>query len=921
MHQINKLFFFITFIFSFQCIHAQEFGGFPTSKKWKQTNAENIRIIFPKGLDSIANEILNITTALSHQSSFSLGSKHTNANIILQNQHVIPNGYAGLGPQRSEFFLTPPSDNFSQGTSSWTKQLAIHEFRHIQQFQSMQKGVSKLLYKIFGDDVFNAAINTAIPNWYFEGEAVYAETKYTEQGRGQLPSFLKRIPALWQSNKKYNWMQLRNGSIKKYTPNHYDIGYLLVKYGYDHYGENFWKNITQQAVTYKGIFYPFQKAIYRNSGLTYREFRKRAFSSLFDTYNNDSLINPNALSKDRISKKHTIYTNYLEPKFYGDSILFIKESFQQNPSFGYIVNNKEKKLTNKYISIESNYGLSDHKIVYSAYSKHPRWNWITYNDIVILDINTRKQHKITQKGKYFSPELSKDGTKIIVSQFNDKSQSSLVLLDAKSGENIKTFFVPNTTYLSHPKFMNDSTLLTITRTSEGLSTLMGIHIPSSNTKNILPKTNRIIGDISVHNQLIYFTVSDSLQDKIAKYKLGDSAVYFLISKDIASYAPNANDSNLLRSIFSAQGYFLKSNHLANLSWERIALSKFSKDDFLTQRIEKKIITTPSVQHIDTNYRISKQILNFHSWRPDYNSPIYSIKAYGNNLLNNTSTEINLSYNENEKSYSMGGSFIYGGLYPMLFMGSNFGFNRSIIKDSTSFLFHQLDHQLGFTIPLSFINKNRYSSVQFQSSINLKQLFFKDSIPNRIGTKHWYMVHQLQYNIQRQMARMQILPSLALYSNVQMRYTISKDRYAQLVLQIKGNLPGILKTHTIQINNTAQLNNSNTQFFSNRISYARNYEGIRAQKALSNSFNYHLPLFYPDWGFANILYLQRVRANIFYDQSFTSNKVNNFVNSAGAEIYIDTKWWNQHPLSFGFRYGYTLQHPKPFYEFILPVAYF
>ena len=31
-------------------------------------------------------------------------------------------------------------------------------------------------------------------------------------------------------------------------------------------------------------------------------------------------------------------------------------------------------------------------------------------------------------------------------------------------------------------------------------------------------------------------------------------------------------------------------------------------------------------------------------------------------------------------------------------------------------------------------------------------------------------------------------------------------------------------------------------------------------------DYHLPLFYPDAGFANILYLLRVRASLFYDDT-------------------------------------------------------
>jgi hypothetical protein len=95
-----------------------------------------------------------------------------------------------------------------------------------------------------------------------------------------------------------------------------------------------------------------------------------------------------------------------------------------------------------------------------------------------------------------------------------------------------------------------------------------------------------------------------------------------------------------------------------------------------------------------------------------------------------------------------------------------------------------------------------------------------------------------------------------------------------------------------------------------------------------SVNYHFPIWHTDWGFANIAYLQRLRANFFYDftkvfsrdKSQTRNQ-----RTVGAEIYADTKWWNQHPLTFGFRISRLLDRDQfngfkgMIYEFILPVS--
>ena len=73
-------------------------------------------------------------------------------------------------------------------------------------------------------------------------------------------------------------MKLRNGSLKDYVPTHYPIGYMLVNYGNEKYGADFWKNVTHDAASYKGLFYPFQHAVKKYAGVNYEVFKKEAFA-------------------------------------------------------------------------------------------------------------------------------------------------------------------------------------------------------------------------------------------------------------------------------------------------------------------------------------------------------------------------------------------------------------------------------------------------------------------------------------------------------------------------------------------------------------------------------------------------------------------------------------------------------------------
>jgi hypothetical protein len=94
-------------------------------------------------------------------------------------------------------------------------------------------------------------------------------------------------------------------------------------------------------------------------------------------------------------------------------------------------------------------------------------------------------------------------------------------------------------------------------------------------------------------------------------------------------------------------------------------------------------------------------------------------------------------------------------------------------------------------------------------------------------------------------------------------------------------------------------------------------------------NYHMPLFYPDWGFGNIVYFLRVRSNFFYDYTMVfsrDKRASREQRSVGAEIYFDTRWWNALPVNFGVRVSHLLdsdfsgQRPAGTnrFEIILPV---
>src|SRR6185369_12906629 len=144
--------FFSAFLFFGARASAQIFGGDPATLKWKQINTDSARIIFPVGMDSQATRVASIVHYLAAQPPVSLGPTIRKINIVIQNQTTIANGYVGLGPFRSEFFLTPVMNNFEEGSTPWGDALAVHEYRHVMQFNNFHNGLSQLMYSLFGED-------------------------------------------------------------------------------------------------------------------------------------------------------------------------------------------------------------------------------------------------------------------------------------------------------------------------------------------------------------------------------------------------------------------------------------------------------------------------------------------------------------------------------------------------------------------------------------------------------------------------------------------------------------------------------------------------------------------------------------------------------------------------------------------------
>ena len=915
--------------------HAQEFGGNPPSIHWQQINTTKARIIFPKGLDSSAQRVANIVNFMSRDIAPTIGFRQKKINIVLQNQTTISNGYVGLAPFRSEYYLTPDQNSFELGSLPWADQLAIHEYRHVQQYNNFDVGLTSVFHSIFGEGGQAVLSTLTVPNWFYEGDAVFNETLTSRQGRGRLPYYFNGYRALWSANKNYSWMKLRNGSYRDFVPDHYPLGYMEVAFGREKYGDDFWKKVTHDAAAVKSTF---RGAVKKYSGLRYPQFRTQAL---------DHFKNQFVQEDARQNQPKHFVADQEFPAFVNDtSFIYVKSSYNKVHTFMLRSGNTEKVIRTRDISLDNQFSYKNGKIVYAAYRPDLRWNYRDYSNLQILDLATGTQKNITKNSKYFSPDLSNDGKTIIAVSQSPQGKNELHLLDVATGKVISKTPNPESLLYTYPKFLNDQNVISAVRFPSGKMCLVQINLNSGKIINLMPTSFKVIGFPTIKKDTVYFTASIEKNDALFAITLSDRKIYQLknsmLNTQIGNYQATVNDHQILYNSFTASGFELHQLNKNELIWQPVSDNTFtsSLSDFNISNLEKNnadlLASVPDQQFAVEKYNGLAHLFNFHSVIPSFSDPDYTLALVGENILNTFQPEIFGTYNRNEGYKEIGFNAIYGALFPYLSGGVNYTFDRRALFRGQNLYWNETQVQGGFTVPLTFSSGRNSSNLSFGSNYVYNQSAYKGNFQALLGTQAYsYLDNSVRFSNQNQKAYQQIYPGFA--QIISLNYKVATTHYHanQFLANAYFYFPGLFRNNSLVINAAHQQHSGADGFslFSNQLPFSRGYTAENLNKMDKLAANYHFPVAYPDAGFASFFYLLRIRANVFYDYTHATDVFSNGqplkanFRSAGTEIYFDSSLWNELPFTFGLRYTH-LQDRDLFggnspnrFELIVPLSFF
>ena len=900
------------------CLAGQGIGLHPPEVDWQQLRGDHVRVIFPEGYGARARRVASLIDRLAEENTRSVGEQLYDFDLILQTPNMTVNGYVGLGPFRSEFYVTP-SQSFSRlSNTDWVDLLTIHEFRHVQQTSNERRGVTRLASILQGQLGWAVFAGIATPNWFSEGDAVVAETALSAGGRGRTPAFSSDIRSLLANDIVYPYAKARNGSYRDLVPDHYRLGYALITYGRERFGNDAWKPVLQEGAAFRGLIYPFSRALKRHTGLTTPELYRAAMQDLEQLQDSSLMQRPRVEGEPVAGATGNDVRDY-QFAFTDDAgrLLALRTSYRQLPAL-VEVGDPDRVITHTGIQREPWLAGSGRFALWTQYAQHPRYTNQNYSDLVVYELTTGRRRTLTARGHYLSARISPDERRVAAVWFDPLAEApELHLLDIVTGEVLQRRAVAANN-LAWPCFSADGReVYFLEQTFAGVAiTAWTPATDALRTVRARATTPVDMLTVAANGDLLY-TDGGSGVDNVYRLSPTGGTARPLTDVAVGAYYPHLRGDRLYYAAPTPRG-----ERLRVLAVTDRAISLPAGPGFFTRPAafaDEAEVLSDDLEVRDypvRNFSNTLGGIKLHSWsfNGSYVTPGVALEAA--NALNTASATLDGRYNVNEARYSGGLSLAYGGWFPVVELEGRYRARNTLSQvagiDSLAFFrqeFSQLSVGPTVSVPLRWVSGNTSTAVQPYAGV---QYFALGDVQEGLLPRNFTNLSLgADFTVLRRQAYRQVQPRWGLQASLVYDRALDDTRPGErFLLRSSVYVPGVLPSHGIRLDFDVQSEQAENLYqHPDQFRYARGYAAPLNDRVLRLGLNYHLPVLYPDFGLFGITYFKRVRLIGFYDYSrFTLDDprtVSINENSAGAQVFFDNVWLNSQLLPVGIEVAYRL----------------
>ncbi len=908
--------FFFSFLLSLIVINAisqsQILENNPTSTKWEQIKTPGFKIIFPKGFEETANKVANTLETIREPETATMGKKSPKRiSIVLQNNSALSNGFVTLAPRRSEFYTLPPQDYNFAGTNKWLDLLAVHEYRHIVQFQRSKTGFNKAFYYLFGENTQAGMAFTAAPKWFWEGDATLMETAITQSGRGRIPSFDRVFRANLLEGKRINYHKQYLRSYKDFIPDHYKMGYYMVAHLRRRTGQpEIWNDISKSAFNTPFIPFTFSNAMKKHTGHFVVENYNMMMEDLKKEWQKQ--LKDLELTKYQTitNRSNSTYTDYAFPQILEDgSIVAFKSGLAD---MGQLVrmDANGKEIAKMVTGVMSNTGMlsaTQYKVYWNENEFDPRWRAKTYSVIKSYDFATNKLKRVTSKTRYSGAAISPDGYKVATVNNSIDNKVNLVIIDAFSGKEIKRFDNPENAELGMPQWSQDGKSIVVLKITDQGKSVITINVETGMSSTLIDTSFENIGYPVLAGDYLFYNSPFNGIDNIYAKDLKSGKRYQVTSSKYGAYNASVGQDEIVYNEHTINGLSIVKIENNPAEWKPLEEVEDRNVNYIEPIVEQEGLTNLLDSRTDTQYAIKKysklgHMINIHSWGPfastDLNTAQFGV--FSRDVLSTTSISLGYTYDINEGSGYASAGVSYQGWYPVIDLEVQKG-NRTSNEgvangQDIKFKWNETGLEAGISLPLLLTKSKYHTNLIFNNTLGYKKISeFDNSV---LGNSRLIPVNDtlaIFYRGTLNDGELYYNKASITFSNLMKRSKRDiHSRYGQsLTMELYNTpydgdfngrlfatrismffpsplslIPNLAKQHSLYFrfgyqSLKADLSND-LYYFRNRIFKPRGYSYPNHDKFTSLQVNYTMPIWYPDIAIGPIINFQRIWINAFND---------------------------------------------------------
>ena len=879
---LNKLYISILILFilclNIVSVFAQIFDAEqnPPGLKWMQIRTENFQIIYSQELSEEAQRVLNTLEHLIAGVSKSLNKRPRPISIILQNQGVISNGFVQLAPRRSEFYTTPPQNLDFQ---DWLNGLAIHELRHVVQFDKVSGG----LKAPFFEELALAIFGITLPPWFYEGDAVGIETALSHAGRGRLPDWELIFRTNTLSTHPYSYSKNYFGSFRDLTPGYYQLGYFMTTKLKRDYGKGIIDSILTRIKRNPWRPYSLSNSIKKFTGLNSKMLHDSTITELKTLWQRQSSeLMPKIYSA--INKRNdSTPADYLLPASTPNGeIIALKQSLAHTPALILIDTAGRERLLRKIgYQTEYNFRYAAGKIVWDELRFDKRYQKRSYNVINTYNLVTGQVNKISHKSRFFSPSLSSDAKAIVAVKVSTSNSFSLIELNAETGSVLREYPVMEGYSLQSPSFNEQGDKIISVVMSKAGAALMEFERKDGSSKIITPfQRQQIIRPIYAGNNIMFRAHYNGLNNIYCLTPERET-----ITLTSAKYGATNPSYDQKRNRVLFNDYQLKGFDIVSIPFELPNIKLENTDTFIDyasplvrQEANANILDSiPQKKYPSQPYREFNNLLNFHSLSPiaqnsDTNDDLsIGLKFKSNNQLNTFDLYGGYQFNSGLRKSEYLAGIRYKRFYPILDITYSNRANLVYSRQNNRLVpvsWRENHTEAELSIPFTFNRLNKNYSLGIRSSGSFTSRYEIQNKPdNFIEKLKFPMKYQLYFSRNARRSSRDLAPGWGQNLSLSYFHLPFQNLLDGSLLSFRTVFytPGFLSNHSFQASFNYQKSNG-AYDFSVEIPRISGYRNLSLTTRLRNTLllDYRFPLVYPDSQLGPIAYIKRVKGGFFAD---------------------------------------------------------